>query len=140
MLKKISLGITGWILLVCWLFTLFETGHRGRLHIDIDDEALFIALSILLVGWVVALNLPSFSQASANRLASDYVKFISTIRDRSITLEELANEIGEDSGYVSIPNGAGKMEPKLSEDQKDSLQKLIYEGKIILRDGQHSLP
>ena len=138
-MSKGFLWLVSFILIMCWIGVLYEQNFDGKgAHIIVHQDSLFIGLSILLAACIIAIN---FSTRESNdRLPSDYIKFISKIRDETLSHEQLVKEVGETSEYVYKEDGPGKNETCLSKDQKKSLEHLIYEGKIILREGQYSLP
>ena len=138
MFARVALWIAGVALITCWFGVLFDKQSHGRIRIDIDDNSVFLGLSILLAGWVVAIGLPS--RSTAGRLASDYVNFIAKIGDKNLTLDQLAEEAGEATKQSLDDSGSLKWESYLSPQQQRSLERLIYEGKIRIRDGQYSLP
>ena len=64
----------------------------GRL-LYINDRWV-IGLSFLLTGVIIALSLPA-NEKSENRLASDYLKFLSTIGDQTLDIDQLNNSLNK---------------------------------------------
>jgi len=138
-MSKGFLWLLGFTFALSWISVLYEQNFHGKsLQIAIHDDSLFIGLSVLLAAFVIAINFPK--PLSNKRLPSDYIEFVSKIGDKAFTREELVDKVGETSDYVSKENGPGKYEPCLSDGQRRSLELLIYEGKIILKNGRYSLP
>ncbi|MFC7337927.1 hypothetical protein ACFQY0_12115 [Haloferula chungangensis] len=137
MFAKVSLWVSGFVLIVCWFGTLFEKTSR-RIVIDVNGDSLFLGLSVLLAGWMLAMTRNPAS--SAERLASDYVHFLAKIGDRTLTHDQLSEEAGEDNtqSYENVETPSWKN--VLSDPQRRSLERLIYEGKIVLHEGRYSLP
>lgn len=136
--KGIWLWLTGITLIICWFFTLFEANrYQDSVNIDVDENSLLISLSVLLSGWLIALNLPSASRSPDRRLTSDYLTFIAKIGDKHLTFDQLTAELGEETVYTSHNSG---VKAKLSDAQQSSLERLIYEGKISFKNGLYSLP
>ncbi|MGJ8697212.1 MAG: hypothetical protein ACSHYF_12910 [Verrucomicrobiaceae bacterium] len=139
MLAKFSLWFLGCLLTICWLGTLSRTiSYPGRFRFAVDDNTLFIGLSILLAGWFIAIT--RTSETSTNRVTSDYLKLLATLDGKNLTHNELSEEIGEDSVQPIGCENSFSLKSYLSTNQRNSLERLVYEGKIILRNGKYSLP
>lgn len=100
---KFMLWFVGIVLIACWFGAMFDKNHNG-LRIDVDENTLLIGFSMLLAGWLIALNLPS--KKAADRLASNYVVFATTLGSTAMTRDQLAEQAGESTSYTLETPGA----------------------------------
>ena len=99
-----------------------------------DDPHLFIGLSILAGSCLIALAI-SFGTQPTSTLYRSYHTFKNEIANNEISREDLAKKVGTKESYY-----AGASENFFSGRQKNDLDQLIYEGKIVEKDGLLSLP
>jgi len=124
------------VLGICWFGTLYESSHR-RTRIDVSGDTLFLGLSFLLgsCGIILAILLPR----GRTRLASDYVTFARVLDEEGPLSEDELAKIAGSKEEVDFSTEERASRRYLNGAQHRSLEQLVYEGKLQVKDGRYAL-
>lgn len=141
MFGKIGLVLSGGVLMSCWIGTLYGNARfRGGFYIDVETEALFIGLSILLGAVLLALVMAFRSGGDDDRVAADYVAFCEGLAEGEKSRDDLEAAVGRTFKQTLGPGGEYESVNRLTRGQARSLDRLVYEGKIHQQGDRYRLP
>jgi hypothetical protein len=98
-------------------------------------ESRFTGMSVLTGSLIITLTI--ISRTKQPPPYQHYLKFSEALEDKPLDQDELASKIG---GIVFWDASKQENSRILNEAQKKSLERLIYDGKIIKRGGKLGLP
>ena len=124
-------------ILTIWMFALLERDVGLIFYLQEPQRHLFVGLAILTGASLVALRLQSASNDSEVYRA--YCKVSAELEKGPLTREELGGKIGSKHDNTVFESEGG-LATTFSRHQSVILDHLIYEGKVVEREGKLSLP
>ncbi|MDP0491307.1 MAG: hypothetical protein Q7Q71_09690 [Verrucomicrobiota bacterium JB023] len=110
----------------------------GGLYIPEPRTPLFLGLSIIFGSALIALTL-SLGRNRQN-IYETYLELQERLSDGPLAMEELEKVMGATSKYHVESDGTARFQSRLSSAQRQILAQLAYEGRILISQGQVSLP
>ena len=123
--------------LFVWMFTLLERSSGLDFFLFPNQGFLFVSLAILAGSALIALCVQSSTNDAEVYRA--YCKVTAELDNGPLTREELAQKIGSKHDGTIFESG-DNLSTSFSQHQSKILERLIYEGKIMERNGKLSLP
>lgn len=132
---KTFLIIFSLILTFIAIFLLETSGYENRIVVQSESGPLFLGITILIGSSLVALSVCCLGRGNRQSLHSNYLDFTKALQHGPLSEEDFEKALGQ-----TIQLYSGGTKGVLSDDQIQSLNQLIYEGKIIRQSNQLSLP
>lgn len=138
MLAKWLLVLSGGLLGICWLGTLYDR-FMGKWRIAVGTDSLFIGLSFLLAAVLVSF-VHLIGARNEGRLAADYSEMCEALGDGEMTRDELETAVGKDWRRRISDSGDVNEVTEMNAEQRRSLDVLVYEGRILKAGDRYRLP